>query len=50
MSQAEYAAVDWSTSSFRLWLIDRAGGVLAERRSEEGTQCKRVKRPAWVKG
>jgi len=28
MSQAEYAAVDWGTSSFRLWLIDRAGGVL----------------------
>ena len=25
MSQAEYAAVDWGTSSFRLWLIDRAG-------------------------
>jgi len=33
MSQAEYAAVDWGTSSFRLWLIDPAGGVLAERRS-----------------
>jgi 2-dehydro-3-deoxygalactonokinase len=36
MSQAEYAAVDWGTSSFRLWLIDRAGGVLEERRSQEG--------------
>ena len=36
MSQAEYAAVDWGTSSFRLWLIDRAGGVLQERRSQEG--------------
>ncbi|MFZ0670762.1 MAG: 2-dehydro-3-deoxygalactonokinase, partial [Pseudolabrys sp.] len=37
MSQAEYAAVDWGTSSFRLWLIDRAGGVLQERRSQEGS-------------
>ena len=36
MSQAEYAAVDWGTSSFRLWLIDRAGGILQERRSQEG--------------
>jgi 2-dehydro-3-deoxygalactonokinase len=36
MSQAEYAAVDWGTSSFRLWLIDRADGVLVERRSQEG--------------
>src|SRR5260370_34655688 len=36
MIQAEYVAVDWGTSSFRLWLIDRAGGVLAERRSPEG--------------
>lgn len=30
------ALVDWGTSSFRLWLIDRSGAVLAERRSEEG--------------
>ena len=36
MSQADYVAVDWGTSSFRLWLIDRAGGMLAERRSQEG--------------
>ncbi len=36
MSQAEYAAVDWGTSSFRLWLIERAGDVLEERRSQEG--------------
>jgi 2-dehydro-3-deoxygalactonokinase len=36
MSQAEYAAVDWGTSSFRLWLVDRGGGVLEERRSQEG--------------
>src|SRR5260370_18965845 len=36
MRQAVYAAVDWGTSSFRLWLIDRAGGFLQERRSQEG--------------
>ena len=36
MSQAAYAAVDWGTSSFRLWLMDRAGDVLAESRGEEG--------------
>jgi 2-dehydro-3-deoxygalactonokinase len=36
MNQAEYVAVDWGTSSFRLWLVDRAGGVLQERRSQEG--------------
>jgi 2-dehydro-3-deoxygalactonokinase len=36
MNQAEYVAVDWGTSSLRLWLIDRAGGVLQERRSQEG--------------
>ncbi|HLG81632.1 MAG TPA: 2-dehydro-3-deoxygalactonokinase [Bradyrhizobium sp.] len=36
MNQAAYAAVDWGTSSFRLWLIDRAGQALAERRSDEG--------------
>lgn len=36
MSQAAYAAVDWGTSSFRLWLIDQAGGIRAERRSHEG--------------
>jgi 2-dehydro-3-deoxygalactonokinase len=36
MKQAAYVAVDWGTSSFRLWLVDRAGNVLAERRSPEG--------------
>jgi 2-dehydro-3-deoxygalactonokinase len=36
MSEAAYVAVDWGTSSFRLWLIDRSGIVLAERRSDEG--------------
>ncbi|MDH6231266.1 2-dehydro-3-deoxygalactonokinase [Mesorhizobium soli] len=30
------AAVDWGTSHFRIWLLDAAGAVLAERRSAEG--------------
>ncbi|MBC8130386.1 MAG: 2-dehydro-3-deoxygalactonokinase [Rhizobiaceae bacterium] len=30
------AAVDWGTSSFRLWLLARDGSVLGERRSREG--------------
>ena len=30
------AAVDWGTSSFRLWLLDASGAVLAEKRSGEG--------------
>jgi len=36
MKQGAYVAVDWGTSSFRLWLVDRAGDVLGERRSHEG--------------
>lgn len=36
MGEAAYVAVDWGTSSFRLWLIDAAGHVLGERRSDEG--------------
>ena len=36
MSEAAYVAVDWGTSSFRLWLVDRAGNILGERRSHEG--------------
>ena len=36
MGKAGYVAVDWGTSSFRLWLVDRAGDVLEERRSPEG--------------
>src|SRR4051812_44454014 len=36
MSHAAYIAVDWGTSSFRLWLMNRAGEVLAESRSAEG--------------
>jgi len=31
-----YVAVDWGTSSFRLWLIGKDSNVLAERRSGEG--------------
>ena len=36
MTEPAYVAVDWGTSSFRLWLIGRDGGVIAERRSGEG--------------
>jgi 2-dehydro-3-deoxygalactonokinase len=36
MSEAAYVAVDWGTSSFRLWLVGRTGNVLGERRSHEG--------------
>jgi len=35
-TEAAYVAVDWGTSSFRLWLVGRDGAVLAERRSGEG--------------
>lgn len=31
-----FAAVDWGTSSFRLWLMNAAGEALDERRSDEG--------------
>ena len=36
MTAASYAAVDWGTTSFRLWLVGENGDVLAERRSHEG--------------
>jgi 2-dehydro-3-deoxygalactonokinase len=36
MREAAYVTVDWGTSSFRLWLVDRTGNVLGERRSHEG--------------
>lgn len=39
--RAAVAAVDWGTSSLRVWLIDAAGTVLAERRSGEGMQTAR---------
>ena len=35
-SNPRYVAVDWGTSSFRLWLVGKDGSVLAERRSGEG--------------
>lgn len=30
------AAVDWGTTRMRVWLVDGAGGVLAERRGDDG--------------
>jgi 2-dehydro-3-deoxygalactonokinase len=33
---ARIAAVDWGTSRLRIWLLDTAGRVLTERRSDEG--------------
>lgn len=36
MNGAALAAVDWGTSSFRLWLLDTNGAILAERRGSEG--------------
>lgn len=33
---AFYALIDWGTSSFRLWLVDENGSVLAQSRSDEG--------------
>ena len=36
MGGISHIVVDWGTSSFRLWALDRAGHVLAERRSAQG--------------
>ncbi len=36
MNEAAYVAVDWGTSSFRLWLMAASGDVLGQRRSDEG--------------
>ncbi len=36
MTEPAFAAVDWGTSSFRLWLMAADGGLVAERRSAEG--------------
>jgi len=36
MSNPRYAAVDWGTTSFRLWLIGEDGTILGESRSREG--------------
>lgn len=35
-AEAFCVAVDWGTSSFRLWVLSRNAGVLAERRSGQG--------------
>lgn len=35
-SSAHVAAVDWGTSNMRIWLLDADGGVVAERRSDDG--------------
>jgi 2-dehydro-3-deoxygalactonokinase len=34
--RAAVAAADWGTTRLRVWLLDAAGGVIAERRSDEG--------------
>lgn len=34
----DFIAVDWGTSSFRLWLMDRGGQIHGESRSSEGMQ------------
>jgi 2-dehydro-3-deoxygalactonokinase len=36
MPEPQFVAVDWGTSSFRLWLIGKDDAVLAESRSGEG--------------
>lgn len=36
MCNAYYVLVDWGTTSFRLWLVDQSGTVLAESRGREG--------------
>ena len=33
---AHYVAVDWGTTSFRLWLLGTDGAILGESRSREG--------------
>lgn len=36
MNNAQYVVADWGTSSFRLWVLDESGAVLAEKRSDTG--------------
>lgn len=36
MTMPFVAAVDWGTSSFRVWLLDAEGAIVAETRSDEG--------------
>jgi 2-dehydro-3-deoxygalactonokinase len=38
---ARYALSDWGTSRFRLWLVDAAGNVIAEKRSDDGLDASR---------
>jgi 2-dehydro-3-deoxygalactonokinase len=38
-----FAGADWGTSRFRLWLMDRAGHVLAEKRADDGLDASRAK-------
>lgn len=35
---AAVAAVDWGTTRLRVWLLDRDGAVISERRSDDGMQ------------
>jgi 2-dehydro-3-deoxygalactonokinase len=42
-SKGLYAAVDWGTTSFRLWIIGPDGRILAERRSADGMTTAREK-------
>jgi 2-dehydro-3-deoxygalactonokinase len=35
-AQAHFVAVDWGTSSFRLWVCDKAGVSLAGHQSDRG--------------
>ncbi|MDR6953475.1 2-dehydro-3-deoxygalactonokinase [Ancylobacter sp. 3268] len=39
MLRLSHVVVDWGTSSFRLWALDAEGGVLAERRSDQGLKA-----------
>lgn len=38
MAMQDFIAVDWGTSSFRLWWLDGTGAIKAESRSAEGMQ------------
>ena len=43
-----FVAVDWGTTRLRAWLLDAAGGVLAERRGDDGLISAREKGFATV--
>ena len=38
-----YGLCDWGTSRFRIWLVDAAGNVIAERRSDDGLDASRTR-------